>query len=153
MEKKINAVWEIDVTAANVRLTDGGHCIISVINPAWRQVLCHVAQTPDAPAIAALLDRAVGEWGLPAALRSDHGRAFSAAEVTRALKRLGIRQELFQPHGPRPTGHLEKFGARLKRALTGFSGDSRALQAAIEVWLGMMAGGFQQPGFAGIKTF
>lgn len=135
--ERLNQLWELDSTPADVILNDGRrHAIIGVIDVYTRRLKLLVAPTSKASAIGQLLRRALLDWGVPEICKTDNGSDYISRHVTSVLSRLEIRQDLCQPFSPEQKPHIERAFGTLTRGLfellPGYVGHSVAGRKAIE---------------------
>lgn len=133
---RLNQLWEIDATPADVMLSDGRHTVIANIDVYSRTAKVLVTPTSKAQAIGTLLRRCVLDWGVPEILRTDNGKDFTSQHVERVLDALEIEQELCPPFTPEAKPHVERFihtfSHGILELLPGFIGHSVAQRKSIE---------------------
>lgn len=132
-----NQLWQMDSTNGDVLLADGKrHAIIGVIQVYTRRRMFLVARTSRSGAIMSLIRRAITAWGVPAAIKTDNGRDYTAHQLDAALLGLGIEHPLCPPFTPQAKPHIERaIGALMKahfELLEGFIGHNVAQRKAIE---------------------
>ena len=133
----LNQLWELDSTPGDVILADGArHAIVGVIDVWSRRVKIHVSRTSRATAIAALLRKAVLDWGVPQIARTDEGADYTSRHMTRALLALEIEQDVCPPFTPEKKPFIERalgtFLHDLLELTPGFIGHDVAGRKAIE---------------------
>jgi len=133
----LNQLWELDSTPGDVILADGArHAILGVIDVWSRRVKIHVSRTSRATAIAALLRRALLDWGVPSTARTDEGSDYTSRHITRALLALDIEQDICPPFTPEAKPFIERalgtFLHDLLELMPGFIGHDVAGRKAIE---------------------
>ncbi len=84
--------------------------LIAVLDDHSR-LICHAQWfwQEEAAACAHVLKSAIGKRGLPRSLLSDNGGAFTAAEISQGLHRLGILAETTLSYSPYQNGKMEVF--------------------------------------------
>ncbi|MDI3381029.1 Mu transposase C-terminal domain-containing protein [Xenophilus aerolatus] len=132
-----NQLWQMDSTTGDVMLADGRrHAVVGVIDVFTRRRLFLVTRTSRSGAIMSLIRRAIAAWGVPAAIKTDNGQDYVAAQLDAALLGLGIEHPLCQPFSPQQKPHIERaIGALMQEyfeLLEGYVGHSVADRKAIE---------------------
>lgn len=132
---RLNQLWELDSTPADVLCTDGRHSLVGTIDVATRRAMVLVVPTSAAAAIAALMRRAILAWGVPEAVRTDEGSDYTSRHIRRALANLGIRHDALPPFSPEKKPFIERFfrtlSAGLFERLPGFAGHNVAEAQAL----------------------
>lgn len=134
---RLNELWEMDSTPADVMCTDGRHAIIGVIDIYSRRGKLLVTETSKSTAICALIRSAMLKWGVPERIKIDEGQDYTSKHLTRALADLGIEQDICPPYTPEAKPHIERFFGTCTRGLfellPGYTGhcvaDAQALRA------------------------
>jgi len=133
---RANQRWEMDSTPADVMLSDGRHSIIGVIDVGTRRLRYLVSRTSKATAVAALLRRAMLDWGVPEQIKTDNGSDYTSHHITRVLRGLDIEQIRCNPFSGWEKPHIERsfrtFSHDLVELLPGYIGHSVADRSAIE---------------------
>jgi transposase InsO family protein len=133
---RLNQLWEIDASPADVLTTDGRHSIYAVIDVWSRRLMVLVTRTPSAAAAMALLRRAMLAWGVPEILRIDNGSDFISHAFQDALRGLAIEVDICPPYTPEAKGFVERAIGTMQRGLMpilpGFVGHSVADRKQIE---------------------
>ena len=137
---RLNQLWELDGSPADLLLSDGRHCLIAGIDVATRWPVIVVSKTNTAVAVAALLRRMLLELGVPERVKTDNGSDYTSHHITRVLAALSPAgadmQELCPPFQPWHKPHIERFFGTFTRSLVelcpGFIGHSVAERSAIE---------------------
>ena len=131
-----NQLWEIDASPADVLLEDGRHSIYVLVDIHTRRMMASVTKTPKARAALLLLRRAMLAWGVPEQLRTDNGSDFISHAFKRALRGLGIAQDIVPPFSPERKGSIERAIGTLQHGLMpllpGFIGHNVADRKKIE---------------------
>jgi len=132
---RVNQVWELDSTPADVICTDGRHAVVGAIDIATRRARLLVVPTSRAVAIAALLRRAILDWGVPETVRTDEGSDYTSRHIRRALADLGVEHDELPPFSPERKPFIERFFGTLTRQLfeqlPGFAGHNVAEAQAL----------------------
>ena len=133
---RVNQLWEIDASPADVMLTDGRHSIYACIDVFSRRTLIHVSKTARAEAVGLLLRKAVLAWGVPEIVRTDHGSDFIARQTRALFAALDIAHDLCPPGRPDRKPFVERvigtFQRSFVRTLPGFLGHSVAMRKRLE---------------------
>lgn len=133
---RVNQLWELDSSPADVMCVDGRHCLVAGIDVRSRMVRIVVARTSKAEAVAALLRRMLLDLGVPEEVKTDNGSDYTSAHVVRVLDSLDVQHTLCEPFNPDQKPHIERFfgtfGRGLAEMLPGFIGHSVAERKAIE---------------------
>lgn len=106
---RINQLWELDSTPSDVLLTDGRHSIVGGIDVFSRRPIVIVHPTSSAEAVCLLLRKAVLEFGVPEAVKTDNGRDYTSKRVMSVLGTLGVEQVLTRPFAGDEKPHIERF--------------------------------------------
>ena len=118
---RLNQVWELDSTLADVICADGKrHSIVSAIDIWSRRARILVVPTSRATAIAALLRRCILEWGVPEIVRTDQGKDYTSRHVVSVLENLEIEHRPCPPFRPELKPFVERFLGTLARDLFAF---------------------------------
>ena len=133
---RLNQLWELDSTPADVICADGRrYAIVAAINIWSRQARVLVVPTSRATAIAALLRRCIMEWGVPEAVRTDEGNDYTSRHVLGVLADLEIEHRPCPPYTPEAKPFVERFLGTLTgdlfATLPGFSGHDVAQAQAL----------------------
>lgn len=134
--ERLNQRWEMDSTPGDIMLTDGRHAVIGVIDVYSRRAMLRVEKTSRAAGIAALLRRALLDWGVPEEAKTDNGSDYTSRHITRVFAELDVYQVLCPPFQPWRKPHIERFfrtfSHDLVELLAGFLGHNVAERQAIE---------------------
>ena len=133
---RLNQVWELDSTPADVMCSDGKrYTIVGAIDVWSRRAKLLVVPSSRAIAIALLLRRCILEWGVPEAVRTDEGKDYTSHHVLGALADLEIEHLCCPPYSPERKPHIERFLGTLSRELfpelPGFTGHDVAQAQAL----------------------
>ncbi len=133
---RLNQLWEIDASPADVLLNDGRHSIYAVIDVWSRRMKAFVTKTPRSEAALVLIRHAIMDWGVPENIKTDNGKDFVSRRFTVSVEMLGINQEVTPPFSPERKPHIERGIGTLQRdlmpLLPGFIGHNVADRKQIE---------------------
>lgn len=134
--ERLNQLWELDSTPADVMCADGRrYAIVAAIDVWSRRSRVLVAPTSRADAIAALLRRCMLAWGVPEIVRTDEGRDYTSRHVLGVIEDLGLTHDPCPPYTPEAKPFIERFLGTLARDLfaflPGFTGHDVTGAAAI----------------------
>ncbi|MBN8533880.1 MAG: transposase [Rhizobiales bacterium] len=133
---RLNELWQIDASPADVLCKDGRHSIYVCVDVWSRRMITFVSRTPRAEAVGMLLKKALLAWGVPERIKTDNGSDFVARATKRLLAALRIEVETSAPFSPEQKGVVERAIGTLQRdfmpLLPGFIGHSVADRKAIE---------------------
>lgn len=135
--ERLNQLWEMDSTPADIVLSDGGrHALVGVIDVYTRRLKLLVSRTSTADAVTSLLRRALLDWGVPEAVKTDNGADYVSKKVRQVLEGLDVRQDLCQPFTPEAKPFIERafktFSHDILELLPGFVGHNVAERQDIE---------------------
>jgi putative transposase len=134
--ERLNQVWEIDASPADILCVDGRYAIYAIIDVWSRRAMFSVSKTASTEGSLALLRKAMMTWGVPEVLKTDNGSDFVSKRFTCALGSLGIEQRLCQAYTPESKPFVERVIGTLQRdlmpTLPGFVGHNVADRKAIE---------------------
>jgi len=127
---RLNQRWELDSTPADVHLTDGRYSIVAMIDVYSRRPLMHVAKTSSAAAVAAMLRRAIMQYGVPESVKIDNGQDYASKCIKRLCTGLNIEQHFSTPFSGWEKPHVERFfrtfSHEVCEMLPGYSGHNVA---------------------------
>lgn len=134
---RLNELWQIDASPADVLTTEGRRQTIYVcIDIFSRRLVALVSETPRAAAVGLLIRKAILAWGVPERVKTDNGSDFIAHTTRRLFAALQIDHETSAPFSPEQKGHVERaigtMQRGLMRTLEGFVGHSVADRKVIE---------------------
>lgn len=137
MVERLNQRWELDSTPADVILADGKrHAIIGVIDVYSRRLKLQVSRTSRGTAIAALVRRALLDWGVPETAVTDNGQDYVSLYLRAAWQDLGVQHVICPPFSPERKPFIERalgrFSHDLVELLPGYIGHSVAQRKDIE---------------------
>jgi len=133
---RLNQVWEMDSTPADLLLEDGRYAVVGSIDVYSRRPRLLVSPTSKATAVSALLRRCIIEWGVLETLKTDNGKDYVAAHIERIVEALEVEHVLCPPFTPECKPHIERFLGTFSHGivelLPGYVGHSVADRKAIE---------------------
>lgn len=134
---RLNELWQIDASPADVLTTEGRRQTIYVCLDIFsRRMITLVSETARAAAVGLLIRKAILAWGVPERIKTDNGSDFIAHTTRRLFAALGIDHETSAPFSPEQKGHVERaigtMQRGLMRTLEGFVGHSVADRKVIE---------------------
>lgn len=134
--ERLNQLWEIDASPTDVLCRDGRRTLYAMIDVYSRRTLFHVSPTPTTEAALALVRRAILEWGVPEAIKTDNGSDFISKRFKAALAALDIDQPVCTPFSPEQKPHVERVIKTMQHGLMpllpGYVGHSVADRKQIE---------------------
>lgn len=119
---RLNQLWQIDASPADVMLKDGRHSIYMSIDACPRRTKILVTKTPRAAGVGLLMRKCILAWGVPEKVKTDNGSDFTAHSTARLFAALGIEVELSPPYQPRTKGMVERVIGTFQRDLAGLPG-------------------------------
>ena len=132
----LNQLWEFDSTPADVMFTDGRYNILGVIDVYSARLKFIVRKTSDSSGVAAVVRRALLDWGVPQVAKTDNGSDYKSHYIQTAFKALHIKQEFCQPFSGWQKPHIERafrtFSHDIAELLDGFIGHNVSERQAIE---------------------
>ncbi|MEX2126931.1 MAG: DDE-type integrase/transposase/recombinase [Xanthobacteraceae bacterium] len=133
---RVNELWQIDASPADVMTTDGRHSLYLCEDIYSRRLVGLVSKTARAQAVGLLVRKAIIAWGVPECVQTDRGADFVARETQRLFAALGVEHAMTAPFSPEKKGHVERAIGTLQRGLMrtlpGFIGHSVADRKVIE---------------------
>jgi transposase InsO family protein len=133
---RLNELWLIDASPADVLLTTGRHSIYACIDRYSRRTLIYVTKTPRAEAVCLLLRRALLAWGVPERIKTDNGSDFKARRTVGLMDALDIEVNVARAYDPKAKAHVERviktFQHDCASDLPGFIGHNVADRKVIE---------------------
>lgn len=91
---RLNEVWQIDASPADVMLKGGRHSIYMAVDVYSRRAVVLVSKTPRASAVGLLIRKCILAWGVPERIHTDNGSDFVARQTKRLFSALQIEIEL-----------------------------------------------------------
>lgn len=133
---RLNQCWELDSTPGDVMLTDGRHSVVGVIDLYSRRKKLFVSKTSTAAAVCQVFRRAVLDWGVPEAVRTDNGADYVSNRFSDVIADLEITHELCIPFASEQKGTVERALQTMSHGivdlLPGFIGHNVADRKLIE---------------------
>lgn len=133
---RLNELWLIDASPADVLLTTGRHSVYACIDRYSRRTIIYVTKTPRAEAVCLLLRRALLAWGVPERIKTDNGSDFKARRTVGLMNALKIEVNVSRPFDPKAKAHVERviktFQHDCASDLPGFIGHNVADRKVIE---------------------
>lgn len=120
--ERLNQLWQIDASPADVMLKGGRHSIYMSIDACSRRTKILVTKTPRAAGVGLLMRKCILAWGVPEKVKTDNGSDFTAHATARLFAVLGIETELSPPYQPRTKGMVERVIGTFQRDLAGLPG-------------------------------
>lgn len=109
--------WEMDSTPTDVMLKDGRHTLVVVIDIKTRRAKILVNKTSKAVAVAALIRRAILDWGVPESIKTDNGSDYTSKYLVEVLKALEIEHLICAPFSPDRKPFIESFFGTFNHSL------------------------------------
>lgn len=132
----LNALWEFDSTPADVMFTDGRYSILGAIDVYSARLKFIVRKTSDSHGVAAVVRRALLDWGVPERAKTDNGADYKSNYIQTVFKALHIKQDFCQPFCGWQKPHIERafrtFSHDIAELLSGFIGHNVSERQAIE---------------------
>lgn len=137
----INHIWELDTTPGDVMLDGGRYQVLGVIDVFTRRLKLHVVKNSTAMSVAAILRRALLDWGTSPAdvtpiWRMDNGQDYKSNHVQLIMVSLGVQSDYLPPFSPEKKPHIESafktFNHGLVEILDDYIGHNVAERRAIE---------------------
>ena len=133
---RLNELWMIDASPADVLTTDGRYSIYACIDIYSRRLVVYVSKTARAEAVGLLMRRAMLALGVPERVKTDNGSDFRAKRTSRLMTSLGIEVETSTAFSPWEKGHIERAIRTLQHdcmtILPGFIGHNVSDRKVIE---------------------
>jgi transposase InsO family protein len=135
--ERLNQRWELDGTPADLLLADGKrYTLIGAIDVFGRRPKLLLSPTSRAVSVAALLRRAILDWGVPEMIKTDNGSDYASKHINMVAMGLGIEQVFCPPFSPWHKPHIERFFRTFSHSflelLPGFIGHNVAERKALE---------------------
>ncbi|SFJ25380.1 DDE-type integrase/transposase/recombinase [Albimonas pacifica] len=119
---RLNEVWQIDASPADVMLIGGRHSIYVAIDVYSRRAIVHVTRTPRAEGVGELMRKSIDRWGAPERIHTDNGSDFTARWTQAFFNHIGTKIELSKPYEPRSKGIVERAIKTFQHELHGVPG-------------------------------
>lgn len=105
---RLNQLWEIDASPADVLLLEGRYSIYACVDVFSRRMIILVTKTPRAEAVGLLIRKAIAEWGVPEIIKTDNGSDFRAKFTQHLFNALEIEIDVCPPYQPQKKPHVER---------------------------------------------
>lgn len=132
----LNQLWEFDSTPADVMFTDGRHNIIGATDVYSARLKFIVRKTSDSNAVAAVIRRALLDWGVPDSVKTDNGADYKSFYIQSVFRGLQVKQHFCQPFSGWQKPHIERafrtFSHDIAELLSGYIGHNVSERQAIE---------------------
>lgn len=112
-----NQLWELDSTPGDLYFEDGRWVLVGCIDVWTRRAHYVMSKTSKAEAIAACLRTCLIEWGIPERIKTDNGKDYVSAHITRVVSALGIAHDLCEPFNPQQKPHIERLNKTFAKGL------------------------------------
>ncbi|MBE0694378.1 MAG: DDE-type integrase/transposase/recombinase, partial [Aquamicrobium sp.] len=119
---RLNEIWQIDASPADVMLLGGRHSIYLAIDVYSRRTKVLVTKTPRAAGVGLLTRKCLLAWGVPERIKIDNGSDFAARATQRLFAALGIEVDFSRPYSPKEKGIVERAIGTFQRDLAGLPG-------------------------------
>ena len=132
---RLNEVWQIDASPADIMLTTGRCSIYAAVDVYSRRAIFLATPTPRASGVGLLIKKCIETWGWPERIHTDNGSDFVAKQTKQLFNAAGITVELSPPYNPKSKGIVERAIGTFQRDLQvmpGFIGHSVADRKKIE---------------------
>lgn len=106
--QRLNQMWEIDASPADVLLLEGRFSIYACVDVFSRRLIILVTKTPRAEAVGLLIRKAIHEWGVPEVIKTDNGSDFRAKFTQHLFTALDIEIDVCPPYTPQEKPHVER---------------------------------------------
>ncbi|MBM2269292.1 DDE-type integrase/transposase/recombinase [Pseudosulfitobacter pseudonitzschiae] len=133
--QRLNEIWQIDASPADVMLKGGRYSIYLAVDVYSRRAIVLVSKTPRASAVGLLVRKCIMTWGVPEKIHTDNGSDFTAKQTKRLFAALQIEVELSDAYEPTDKGIVERTIGTYQRDIAvcpGFIGHSVADRKIIE---------------------
>lgn len=119
---RLNEVWQIDASPADVMLIGGRHSVYVAIDVYSRRTMVLVTKTPRAEGVGLLMRKCLDAWGVPERIHTDNGSDFTARWTQMFFAHIGTKIELSKPYEPRSKGIVERVIKTFQHELHGVPG-------------------------------
>ena len=119
---RLNELWQIDASPADVMLTAGRHSIYLAIDVLSRRTKVLATKTPRAAGVGLLTRKCMIAWGVPETIKIDNGSDFAAHATQRLFAALDIEVDFSRPYSPKEKGMVERAIGTFQRDLAGLPG-------------------------------
>lgn len=87
---RLNQLWEMDSSPADVMLKEGRYAILGVIDVYSRRLLLLVSRTSRATMVCTLFRWALLTWGVPESIKTDNGKEYIGSHFMRVIHDLKL---------------------------------------------------------------
>ena len=137
---RLNQLWEMDSSPADIMCTDGRFTIISCLDVYSRRAVFKVRKTSDSYGVVLTARQAMLDWGLDGQgeqiIRVDNGKDYASQYFEKVADSLGIRLVSTAPYAGEQKPFVERlfrsFAHGMAELLPGFIGHNVAERKAIE---------------------
>ena len=133
---RINQLWELDSTPSDVHLIDGRYSIIGAIDVYSRRPIVILQPTSNSEAVCLLMRKAMIEFGVPEAVKTDNGKDYLSKRVKTVLNALGIQQIVVPPFSGDKKPYIERFfrtwSHGISKLLPGYGGHDVATREKLQ---------------------
>lgn len=127
---RLNQLWELDCTPADLMLTDGRHTLAGGVDVYSRRMTVLVTKTARSSSNAQLLRKKIIAEGKPEIVKTDQGKDFISREFTTFLAAVEIEHAISNKFSPWEKPHIERgfrtFSHDLLELLPGYVGHNVA---------------------------
>ncbi|HEU4603434.1 MAG TPA: DDE-type integrase/transposase/recombinase, partial [Steroidobacteraceae bacterium] len=127
---RLNQLWELDCTPADIMLSDGRHTLSGGIDVYSRRLTLLVTKTARSAANAQLLRKKMLAEGVPEAVKTDQGKDYVSREMETFLAAMEIDHFTSNKFSPWEKGHIERafrtFSHDLLELMPGYVGHNVA---------------------------
>ncbi len=132
---RLNEIWQIDASPADVMLKGGRHSIYAAVDVYSRRMIVLVTPTPRAASVGLLIRKCLLMWGVPEWILTDNGSDFVAKATARLFAALEIQIHRSPAYEPKSKGIVERSIRTFQHDLAvvpGFIGHNVADRKVIE---------------------
>ncbi|MEO5332130.1 MAG: Mu transposase C-terminal domain-containing protein [Magnetococcus sp. YQC-5] len=131
-----NQLWEFDASPADCLCLDGRYSLYVMIDIFSRWIKVRVTKTPKSAAALLLMRDCILDWGVPEELKTDNGSDFTSRHFTDVVRRMGIKQSLYNAGKPEEKAGIERVIGTIQHSFMemqpGYIGHSVADRKQIE---------------------
>lgn len=144
---RINQIWELDSTLADVVLEDldgktgevvkRRFALVACVDVFSRRVRFLVSDRSASDSIAAVFRRCLLEWGVPGAVRTDNGKDYTSKHLELVFDEMGVERELCRPYSGDEKPFVERVIGTLQhdgmfKLLPGYAGHDVATRKELD---------------------
>ena len=119
---RLNQMWMVDASPADVMLKGGRHSVYVAIDLYSRRAMVLATKTPRSSAVGLLVRNACRNWGVPEEIYTDNGSDFVARDTQRLFAQLDIATRRSPRYEPKTKGVVERVIGTFQRGLAGLPG-------------------------------